>query len=104
MVQGTARQALLQVPSRPVLIVEVAQSSLPFDKTTKTSLYARAGIQELWIINLPNRVLTVYREPGADLAAPFGWHYQAVQSLATSEHVSPLAAPHAMIAVGDLLP
>ena len=103
-VQGMARQALRQVPSRPVLIVEVAQSSLPFDKTTKASLYARAGIQELWIVNLPNRVLTVYREPGADSAAPFGWHYQAVQSLAASEHVSPLAAPHALIAVADLLP
>jgi len=103
-VQGTARLAMLPAPSRPVLIVEVAQSSLPFDKTTKASLYARAGIQELWILNLPNRLLTVYREPGPDPAAPFGWHYQAVQSLAAGEHVSPLAAPHARIAVAALLP
>jgi Uma2 family endonuclease len=103
-VQGTARQALLPLPSRPVLIVEIAQSSLLFDKTTKASLYARAGIQELWIVNLPNRLLTVYREPGADSAAPFGWHYQAVQSLAAGEHISPFAAPHARIAVADLLP
>ncbi|MGH7335575.1 MAG: Uma2 family endonuclease [Candidatus Rokuibacteriota bacterium] len=103
-VQGTARQAELSAPSHPVLIVEVAQSSLPFDKTTKASLYARAGIQELWIVNLPNRLLTVYREPGPVPAAPFGWHYQAVQSLAAGEHVSPLAAPHARIAIADLLP
>jgi Uma2 family endonuclease len=103
-VQGTARQAVLPAPSRPVLIVEVAQSSLPFDKTTKASLYARAGIQELWIVNLPNRLATVYREPGLDPSAPFGWHYQAVQSFAAGDHVSPLAAPHACIAVADILP
>jgi Uma2 family endonuclease len=103
-VQGTAREAAVPVPSRPVLIVEVAQSSLAFDRTTKASLYARASIADFWIVNLTSRLLNVYREPGPAPGSPFGWHYQAVQSLAAGDLISPLAAPHARIAVAELLP
>jgi Uma2 family endonuclease len=49
-------------PSRPVLAIEVAESSLAFDRQSKGSLYARAGIADYWIVNLAERVLEVYRD------------------------------------------
>jgi len=48
-------------PARPVLAVEVAESSLAFDRVHKGSLYARAEIQDYWIVNLVDRVLEVHR-------------------------------------------
>src|SRR5262249_16857745 len=50
-------------PRRPVLAIEVAESSLAFDRAQKGSLYARARIEDYWIVNLVERVLEVYREP-----------------------------------------
>src|SRR5499433_133724 len=62
-------------PSRAVLTVEVAESSLRVDRLHKGSLYAWAGLADYWVLNLVARVLEVYREPVADPAAPFGWRY-----------------------------
>ena len=42
-------------PERPALIVEVALSRLRFDREHKGSLYARAGIVDYWIVNIPDR-------------------------------------------------
>jgi Uma2 family endonuclease len=53
-------------PTRPILVVEVAESSLRFDRRDKGSLYARANLQDYWIVNLVDRVLEVYREPAPD--------------------------------------
>lgn len=59
-------------PSRPVLTVEVADSSLAGDRERKGSLYARAGLPDYWLVNLVDGVLEVYREPVAESASPFG--------------------------------
>jgi Uma2 family endonuclease len=91
-------------PSRPVLIVEVAESSLRKDRAHKASLYARAGIADFWIVNLVDRVLEVHRDPQPSAAAPYGWSYRTVAILRDPETVSPLAAPAARIAVAELLP
>ena len=91
-------------PERPALVVEVAESSLDFDRQHKGSLYARARIEDYWIVNLVDRVVEVYREPGADPSAIHGWHYRSVTTLAPSAVVVPLALPSARIAVADLLP
>jgi len=45
------------------LVIEVSLSSLRYDRTTKMELYAKAGIPEYWIVNLPNVALEVYRNP-----------------------------------------
>lgn len=50
-------------PSQPELIVEVASSSLAYDRTTKLELYALNDVQEYWIVNLNERCLEVYRSP-----------------------------------------
>ena len=55
--------------ARPVLVVEVAESSLLFDRHHKGSAYARAGLSEYWIVNLIDRRLEVYRRPGLVAAA-----------------------------------
>jgi Uma2 family endonuclease len=91
-------------PERPVLIVEVSQSRLAFDRRQKASLYARAGIADYWVVNLVDRVLEVYREPVAAPAAPYGFRYRSVTRLRPPATVTPLAAPSAAVPVADLLP
>lgn len=54
-------------PSEVSLIIEVADSSLEYDRSTKKELYAGAGIPEYWIVNIPDRQLEVFRQPkGSD--------------------------------------
>jgi Uma2 family endonuclease len=91
-------------PSRPVLTVEVAESSLNIDRRHKGSLYARAGLPDYWVLNLIDRVLEVYREPVEDSTAPFGWRYARGEVLDVSARVAPLAAPASAILVSQLLP
>lgn len=91
-------------PSRPVLALEVADSSLEFDRLQKGSLYARAGIPDYWIVNIIERVLEIYRDPGPATSAPYGWRYSSMQSLAPSAVAVPLAFPSARLAVSMLLP
>jgi Uma2 family endonuclease len=89
-------------PSRPVLVVEVADSSLALDRLRKGGLYARAGIADYWIVNLIDEVLEVYRDPVR--AAPAHWKYDTVRLLRRHAAVTPLAAPRARIRVAALLP
>src|SRR5436309_5091902 len=91
-------------PSRPVLTVEVSESSLAIDRQRKGSLYARAGLADYWILNLVDRVLEVYREPAADSAAPFGWRYPRSEVFDAAARVTPLAAPGSSVSVLLLLP
>lgn len=103
-VRGAPRDYSVEHPARPVLIVEVAQSSLAFDRRRKGGLYARAGIAEYWIVNLVARVLEGYRQPVRSASARYGWKYRSTRFLKPGATVSPLAAPAARIAVADLLP
>ena len=91
-------------PSRVVLVVEVAETSLAFDRQYKASLYARAGMPDYWIVNLLDRVLEIYREPRADTAAPFGWRYARRGVARPGASVTPLAAPGSSVPVSPLLP
>jgi Uma2 family endonuclease len=91
-------------PSRPVLTVEVSESSLALDRHHKGSLYARAGLEDYWVLNLVDRVLEVNREPTADAVAPFGWRYARREVFEASARVTPLAAPGSSIPVSQLLP
>jgi len=53
-------------PSDTLLVIEVADSSLRYDRTVKLPLYARAGIAEVWIVDLRRRVVDVHRTPAGD--------------------------------------
>jgi Uma2 family endonuclease len=91
-------------PARPALAVEVADSSLDFDRTRKGSLYARASIPDYWIVNLVEGAVEIYRDPGPDAFAAFGWRYRSVERLMPPATVRPLALAGERIAVADLLP
>jgi Uma2 family endonuclease len=103
-VPGGHRDYLAEHPSRPALVVEVAESSLRFDRRYKGSVYARAGIADYWIVNLLERVLEVRRRPVAAPSAKFGWRYAGVKIVRAGGVAAPLAKPDAAIAVADLLP
>jgi Uma2 family endonuclease len=90
-------------PSRPVLTLEIAESSLAGDRQRKGSLYARAGLVDYWVLNLVDRVLEVYREPVIDATAPFGWRYARLEVVDAAADVRPLAAA-STLRVADLLP
>jgi len=91
-------------PARPALAVEVADSSLHFDRHRKGSLYARAGIEDYWIVNLVDHVLEIYRDPSPDPSALYGWRYRSVTTLPPPAFAVPRAFASSRIAVADLLP
>jgi Uma2 family endonuclease len=68
-------------PGRPVLIVEVAETSLAIDRLRKGRLYARADITDYWVVNVDS--IRLLRRPAT---------------------VTALAAPRARIRVAALLP
>ena len=90
-------------PTRPVLLVEVAESSLELDRSGKGSLYARADLADYWIVNLSEGVVEVYRDSQPDASAAFGHSYRSVSRLAPPATVVPLAFS-GQLAVADLLP
>jgi Uma2 family endonuclease len=103
-VPGSFRDYVVEHPSRPVLVVEVSESSLALDREHKGSLYARAGLADYWIVNLVDDIIEVYREPAPDPAASFGWRYRSVEVFGREDFLSPLALPRAHIRVLTLLP
>ena len=103
-VPGRPRDYLDAHPSRPVLVVEVAETSLTLDRLRKGGLYARAGVTDYWVVNLLDEVLEVYREPVCGPPGHAEWKYDSVRLLARNAVVTPLAAPRARIRVASLLP
>jgi Uma2 family endonuclease len=101
-VGGALRDYRDALPTRPALVVEVAESGLRIARGRKATAYARAGIDDYWIVNLGSRALEVHRDP----MRPKGSHarYRSIQALGANDTVSPLAMPSAQIAVADLLP
>jgi Uma2 family endonuclease len=91
-------------PSSPALLIEVADSSLAFDREQKGSLYARAGVADYWIVNLLDHLLEVHRQPVPEPTAAYGWRYASVARLGPAAAVTPLAFPDRRISVSDLLP
>lgn len=93
-------------PTRVVLVVEVAESSLALDldRDVKSGLYARAQVPEYWIVNLVDRVLEIHRRPIRDDSTSVGWRYGFVERSGPQVRVSPLARAEARLLVADLLP
>jgi Uma2 family endonuclease len=103
-VRGSHRDYGDEHPSRPALLIEVADSSLRFDRRYKGSLYARARVPDYWIVNLVDRAVEVRRRPMPAASAKFGWRYLDVKIAREGATISPLARPDVTIAVADLLP
>ncbi|MGB7893324.1 MAG: Uma2 family endonuclease, partial [Microcoleus sp.] len=72
------------VPSEVLLLVEVSDSTVDYDRDVKVSIYARSLIQEVWLVDLVENCLEVYRHQGPNgysLMLKF-WRGQQVASLA----------------------
>jgi Uma2 family endonuclease len=101
---GSPRDYRESHPKTALLIVEVSDSTLAYDRSQKTSLYAKAGIKDYWILNLVQRRLEVYRQPVEMPEEPFGYGYAAMTIYFPTDSVASLAAPESEVAVADLLP
>ena len=62
----------------------------------KAALYAEAGVQEYWLVDLEGNAVEVYRGPSAD-------GFQSVQRVGVAETLSPLAFPDVRIEAGVIL-
>lgn len=78
-----------------LLLIEVADSSLRYDRGTKSDLYAEAGIQDYWIANVQQQVMEVHRKP-------VGGRYQERQSYAMGQTLAPLAFPEIILEVASV--
>jgi Uma2 family endonuclease len=103
-IPGGPRGAGRTIPTTALIVVEVSDSSLNYDRNVKVSLYAAGGIADYWIVNLVPRQLEVHRNPVADASQPFGCRYADRTIHDPGDAVAPLAAPQAAVAVADLLP
>jgi Uma2 family endonuclease len=103
-VRGTREDYLQAHPSVPALVIEVADTSLVFDRRSKGSLYARGGVQDYWIVNITERAVELYRQPHPDPSALWGWSYRSMLIARAGDMLTPLALPSTRIAVQALLP
>ncbi len=103
-VRGTPRDYVDSHPTTATLVVEVADTTLEFDRGQKAAMYARAGIPEYWIVNLPDRVLEVHRDPGPLPDRPAEHGYRSTRRVAPPDTVAPLASPAGHVHVADLMP
>ena len=83
-------------PEEVYLLIEVSDTSLEADREEKLPIYGRAGVPEVWIVNLDELTVEVYREP----------HFTGYGSktvLRAGDQVFPQAFPDAVMDVGELL-
>lgn len=84
-------------PADVLLVIEVADSSLEFDRGVKAHIYGRAGIPETWVKNLPEDCIERFTEPG-----PEGYAQHTVHR--RGETLTPVSLRDMELAVDELLP
>lgn len=80
-----------------LLVLEVSDSSIRPDLTTKALLYAKAEISEYWVVDVDKRRVIVHRDPSQE-------GYREIMEWKQGEAVSPLTQPESRIAVADIFP
>ena len=83
------------VPADVLLLVEIADTSVEYDRHQKLPAYGKAGICECWIVNLQEKSIEIYREPHLT-------GYGSKSILRSGEKASPLAFHDALIDVAEL--
>ncbi len=86
----------LPAPGDVLLIVEVADTTLEYDRQIKVPLYARAAVPEVWVVNLPDEQVEVYTRPA-------GGAYQDVRRLGRGEVINSGAVPGLTVAADEIL-
>jgi Uma2 family endonuclease len=83
-------------PSDILLIIEVADTTIRYDRDTKIPLYGSVGIPETWIVDLNRNCLEVYRDPDAD-------GYRTKQTYDPGQTLTPVSFPDCAIATASIL-
>ncbi|HWM89989.1 MAG TPA: Uma2 family endonuclease [Thermoanaerobaculia bacterium] len=83
-------------PEDVLLLIEVADSSIGFDRGKKVPLYAQCGIADFWLVDLVKNTIEVYRQPSAT-------GFRDIRKLRRGESISPLAFPDLELNVSDIL-
>jgi Uma2 family endonuclease len=84
-------------PEDIYLVVEISDTTLISDREKKLPLYARAGIPETWLMNLPDDRIEVYRDPASE-------GYRSITLVPRDGAVSPIAFPDVTIPCAEMLP
>jgi Uma2 family endonuclease len=82
-------------PADTLLVIEICDTSLRYDREVKVPLYAAHGVPEVWLIDLQHRRLEMYREPGPD-------GYRLILRPEPSEVVSPVLLPGLRLAIAAI--
>jgi Uma2 family endonuclease len=83
-------------PENALLLIEVADSSLSFDRGVKLGIYAECGVPEYWVVNLRHRRIEVFTEPE-------GLTYARIEHYKHGETLSPTRFRDVVIRVDDVL-
>jgi Uma2 family endonuclease len=78
-----------------LLVIEVADTGLVYDRGEKAKLFSTAGIADYWIVNIPDRCVEVLRQPR-------GARYQHREVFFAKDEIRPLAFPEVVLQVGML--
>ena len=83
-------------PADILLVIEVAESSIHYDRDVKAALYARTAVHEYWLVDLNENVVHRYTSPERG-------QYRAVQRCARGQSLAPELLPNCVVSVDDLL-
>jgi Uma2 family endonuclease len=83
-------------PADTLLVIEVGDTSVEFDREHKLPRYAKAGIAEAWLVNLPAEIIEVRTDPGPD-------GYRIVRSAGRGEMLRPIMLPGFEIPTDEIL-
>ncbi len=83
-------------PEDVLLLIEVSDTTLPYDRGVKLPLYARAGIREVWVVDLASEVLELYTDPSGD-------GYRSSKQARRGETVESTALPELALRVDTIL-
>jgi Uma2 family endonuclease len=83
-------------PADTLLVVEVSDTTVEYDRQVKLPLYARAGIPEVWLINLPAEQIEIYAQPAAD-------NFQHIGNARRGEQVRAQGLPKLNLSVAAIL-
>ena len=84
-------------PANVLLVIEVADSSLDYDRAVKAHIYGRAGVPETLVLNLPEDCIEGFDQPG-----PEGYARHTIYR--RGDQIRPVSLPDLELAVADLLP
>jgi Uma2 family endonuclease len=86
----------LPEPEDVLLLMEVSDTTLAYDRGVKLPLYARAGIREVWIVNLPAETIERYTDPSGD-------GYQRTERARRSKTIESVTLPELSFRVDEVL-